>query len=276
MQHYKIVSADLDMTLLSSDMTLSPENEEAIRVFREKGIHFVPNTGRTFSEIPLQIRKNPDIRYVIYSDGAAIYDKETDSTEGAYIPQELYRSILRLLGEYETLSTVRTGGVSYADDEQFNEECMICHQVGKYYRDHLFQTNVPVKNFNDFCQSAEDVEMICTFFKDDEECRDFCARLEELGGVTIVSSIPHNIEILSENAGKGKAMLRLAKRLGITQEETLSVGDSKNDVDMIRAAGLGIAMKNAWEVLKEEADTVAECTNDGHVAKYLLEKYFDV
>ncbi|MBE6589691.1 MAG: HAD family phosphatase, partial [Ruminococcaceae bacterium] len=205
MQNYKIVSADLDSTLLSSDMTVSRENEEAIHALAQQGVHFVPNTGRTFGEIPEAVKQNPDIRYIIYSDGSAIYDKQSDTTKGAYLPRELYLRMLSLLKEYEALSSVRTGGVSYVDANQFTEECMIYHQVGKYYRDFLFETNVPVEKFDEFCQGLDDIEMICTFFHDDEDCKACIARLEQMGGVMIVSSMVHNIEILSTDAGKGNA-----------------------------------------------------------------------
>ena len=274
MQTYKLICADLDATLLNSEMTISEENEKAIQALAEQGVHFVPNTGRTFKEIPETIRSNPHIRHIIYSDGAAIYDKETDSTDGCFLPRALYLRILDLLNEYESLSTVRTGGISFLDERQFNVECMNYHQVGKYYQDFIFATNVPVKNFDSFSHTIDNVEMICTFFHDDRDCEECVKRIEEIGGTMIVSSMVHNIEILSEHAGKGTALLRLADRLGIDQKETIAVGDSKNDCDMLRAASLGIAVKNAWPELKEVADTVADCTNDEHIASYLLKNYF--
>ena len=57
-------------------------------------------------------------------------------------------------------------------------------------------------------------------------------------------------------------------------EETIAIGDSKNDIDMLLKSGLGIAVSNAWDELKAVADTVADCSNDEHIAKYVLEKYF--
>ena len=274
MQRYKLISSDLDMTLLSADMTLSPENQRAISDLQKMGLCFVPNTGRTLCEIPASVTEHPDIRYIIYSNGAAIYDKKTDTTEGAYISKALFHTILDILDEYEAFTIVHDGGMSYVDAEKFNEECMAYHQMGKYYREFLYETNHPVKEFGAFCRRLEKVEMFCSFFHDDEQCKAFCACLEAIGGVSVVSSMAHNIEVLSSTAGKGEAMLRLAARLGITQAETMAVGDSKNDVEMIQKAGLGLAMQNAWQLLKEEADAVADCTNNEHVAKYILEKYF--
>ena len=275
MQKYKLISSDLDCTLLSSDMTVSRENEAAIHTITQKGVHFVPNTGRTLCEIPESIKQSPDIRYIIYSNGAAIYDKECGTVEGTYLPRDIYLRMISMLKDYKAFIIVHTGGTSYVDAEQFNEECMCHHQLGKYYRDFLFQTNTPVKNFQSFCEGLEEVEMICTFFQDDEDCRHFTKRLNEAGGVSIVSSFAHNIEVLSAAAGKGNALVRLAERLGISREDTMSLGDSKNDLDMINAAGIGIAVKNAWPILRENADVVLDCTNDEHVVKYVLEKYFD-
>ena len=275
MQPYKLISIDLDSTLLSSDMTVSEENEKAIRTLSKKGVYFVPNSGRTLSEFPASIKENSDIRYLIYSDGAAIYDRETDTVSGAYLDEDIYQRLLKLLGEYESYLSVRRDGISYVDAETFTEECMIYHRVGKYYRDFLFETNVPVENFDAFCRSLRNVEMICVFFHDDNALEEYTKRIHALGGTMTVSSMEHNIEVLSDRAGKGNALLRLAKSLGIEKEETVAIGDSKNDSDMLEKAGRGLAVRNAWEELKAVADEVLPCSNDEHVARYLLNTYFD-
>ena len=275
MQEYKFISSDLDSTLLSSKMTLSEENRRAIHELTSRGIHFVPNTGRTLTEISEEVRNNPDIRYYIYSDGAAIYDKATNTVSGTYLDDTTYREMLRIFSEYKSFLTVRYGGVSYADADQYNEECMIYHQVGKYYRDFLFQTNVPTKDFQAFCEKLCNVEMICAFFHDDAELEECNRRILALGGTMIVSSMAHNVEVLSDRAGKGNALRRLSNMLGIDHAQTIAVGDSKNDADMLSAAALGLAVSNAWEELKAIADVVLPCSNDEHVVPYLLKTYFE-
>ncbi len=72
------------------------------------------------------------------------------------------------------------------------------------------------------------------------------------------------LEAISVKAGKGNALLALAERLGIAQEETAAVGDDVNDIDMIEKAGVGIAMGNAPDAIKELADiVVADNRHDG-------------
>ena len=73
------------------------------------------------------------------------------------------------------------------------------------------------------------------------------------------SSIPNNLEINAEGADKGGALLRLAARLGNRQREsTMGFGDGENDLSMIRMAGIGVAMENGHESVKEAADYIHE------------------
>ena len=79
MSTYRLVASDLDGTLLRNDQTLSPENAAAIAEMARRGVQFAISTGRTYGEILPALRKDPDIRFVIHSDGAVIYDKQTDT-----------------------------------------------------------------------------------------------------------------------------------------------------------------------------------------------------
>ena len=81
------------------------------------------------------------------------------------------------------------------------------------------------------------------------------------------SSVKNNIEINSENAGKGKALKALAAYLGIDIKETAAFGDGTNDSEMIIAAGCGFAMENACAELKAHADRLTCNNNLGGVGK---------
>ena len=78
MVDYRIVASDLDGTLLNSSDLVSEENWAAIAEMKARGVHFVPCTGRTLNEMDPLIRDNSNVRYLIQSDGAVVYDKETD------------------------------------------------------------------------------------------------------------------------------------------------------------------------------------------------------
>ena len=115
--------------------------------------------------------------------------------------------------------------------------------------------------------------MICPFFASANERTKAAKRLAGLEGVRIASSADENLEIYSKNAGKGNALLHLAAQLGIDPAQTIAVGDSENDSDMIKKAGLGLAMENACPELKTLAGAVV-CHNTEHVVDYILKHYF--
>ncbi|MBQ3760312.1 MAG: HAD hydrolase family protein, partial [Synergistaceae bacterium] len=78
------------------------------------------------------------------------------------------------------------------------------------------------------------------------------------------SSVPNNIEINDTKANKGGGLKFLAEYLGIPMSETLAFGDGLNDITMIEAAGIGVAMENAVDEVKAAADYVTlDCNNDG-------------
>lgn len=79
--------------------------------------------------------------------------------------------------------------------------------------------------------------------------------------LSISSSVYNNLEVNAKGADKGAALLWLADYLGIDREETMSFGDGENDIPMIKAAGIGVAMGNALDTVKAAADTVT-LTND--------------
>ena len=75
MKNCKLIVSDLDGTLLDRKMRTGEKNDAAILELTRLGITFVPSSGRTYYEIPECVRENPNIRYLIYSNGTAVYDK---------------------------------------------------------------------------------------------------------------------------------------------------------------------------------------------------------
>ncbi|WP_026524024.1 HAD-IIB family hydrolase [Butyrivibrio sp. MB2005] len=97
-----------------------------------------------------------------------------------------------------------------------------------------------------------------------KKCDRFKAAVEELGGdrLTLLYSNPYYLEIFNSEAGKGSAVKRLADHLGISISDTIAAGDEENDISMIKAAGLGVAMQNAIDAVKKSADIITETDND--------------
>lgn len=271
---FQIIFCDLDGTLFDERMQLSEENARAIHRMTEAGVLFVPNTGRGYGEIPDSIRENPDIRYCIYSDGTVIYDRLTDTYDTVCMGKELSHPLLELLAEYDSYLSVHAENVAYVDRSRTNEETLRGYQTSETIRQYLRDTNLAVDGFDAFCRSLDEIELICAFFHSEED-REACRRrLAKMDRLTVVTSIPHTLEILRADAGKGNALHRFAARMGVELAQTVAFGDSGNDAAMLRAAGKGFAVQNAWEELKAVADEVLPITNEEHVMQYVLERFW--
>ncbi len=271
MPNYRIIATDLDGTLLNTRDEVSKENLAAIKQLTEAGVLVVPSSGRTLGEIPACVRDIPDVRYIIHSDGAVIYDKkEGKPLDARCMTGDAARRMLDLFYSYETLLTVRAGGVLYVAADEQTQEIYDSYRMIRAYQTAMLTLAVPKENFKEFCYSLPEIEMVCTFFRHDDElaaCRE--AFLAD-GRFGVAASTATNLEVFSAEAGKGNALLRFAELMGAKQAETIAVGDSENDLDNLRHAGLALAMENALPAVKEASHRTV-CHNDAHVMAYIYE-----
>ena len=269
---YRIIASDLDGTLFDSHGRVSNQNLAAIETLYKMGIHFVPASGRAYREMPSILRDHPLIRYYITSDGGTVYDKKTDTTHLLTMPREVSNRVLDKMYEYPVNMMLHADVNSYVDAELNNDYDYKRCNYSDLWRDFVYKNDLPKENFKDFAYSHEAVQVFCTFFEnlaDLEECKRY---FDKMDGVLCAQSDKYNIEVFSDKAGKGNALFLLADILGIDRRDTIAVGDSTNDMTMVSQAGLGLAMDNAVDELKEKADAVI-CNNDGHSVKYILERY---
>lgn len=272
--NYQIIASDLDGTLLNSAGLISPENLTAIHDLTTLGAHFVPASGRGYSEMPEQIHSCPDIRYIIHSNGASILDRKTGERILCCLTQAESMEILDILDDYDVHITLRQGGECYIDAAQQGTEKYAYYNVGKAHAHITYDHGIQKADFHSFSRTLDNVELYAIHFHDPAQritCRD---RLRATGRFLVAEANPHNLEISALGASKGSALLRLADRLGIARSATIGMGDSDNDTAMIQAAGLGLVMENAADSLKQIAGSII-CNNDEHAVQYVLQHYFN-
>lgn len=236
------------------------------------GVWFVPATGRTFSEIP-EISDIKTIRYFILSNGAVILDRETNYRSLECLSKELAKIVFDIVFSYDVHITVNQNCQCFVDANCQTDEIFDFHNVCHAHMQVVKEFAVYEENFKDKIYSMDDIEVVSVFFHDADEENECKKRLEEVGQLLVVNAFSHNLEIFSARAGKGGALRRFAKMLGVDINETIGIGDSPNDITMLDAAGLGLAVKNSGEELKKHADEII-CTNDEHVVKFVLENWF--
>ena len=154
----------------------------------------------------------------------------------------------------------------------YNSEFMNICGVGEYYGYIIGKYAEAVENFESFLLSSDEVELMCLFFELDEGIRSCNQILENCGMLGAASPRINYLEIYSSDAGKGNTLVALAEKLDVNIADVIAVGDSDNDFTMIEQAGLGLAVANACDALKEIADQTI-CDNSEHIAKYVLENF---
>ena len=272
MSSYKIVASDLDGTLFDSKVRISEENNTAIKELHERGIYFVPSSGRTLCEMPKELTENPYIRFIIFSNGSTVHDKQTGENLYSCIEKQEACRLFDILDGFETHVTLRYKGQNYGDINTADDQSCKYLNVETGHRGLLNTFGIFLPNFKEFCRDADNIEMVSVFFHSDSDrikCKEL---LDARCHLQIASAMPYNLEICSSAAGKGNALLKLGEHLGIDRSDIIAVGDSENDIPAITSAGLGLAVENACQPLKAVADEVI-CDNNSHIVDFILKNY---
>lgn len=269
---YKIILGDLDGTLLDSCGKISKQNFDAIEKLFDLGVDFVPASGRTLCEMPKQLVDNDNIRYIIYSNGAAVYDKITGKKITFCMPDSIKNELVDLIFNCDSHLTIRFDGMGYVDKNMQTEEHFDYYSVNPEHKSVILNYAKYCDDFENVCRNCKDAEVMSVFFKhlkDRDKCISLIEKSDTLGYANIYEN---NLEIFSLTAGKGNALKALCEKLGVDIEKAIATGDSDNDCQMLKMAGLGLVPSNAPEVIKNVGDKVI-CSNDEHIAQYILNNY---
>lgn len=261
----KLIALDIDGTTLMSDGNLSQRNREALVRATESGIHVVIATGRCYDALPAQLTDIKGIKYALTSNGAQTKDLHTGETiDGNYLTDGAVVDSADLLRTHSGFMVeIFTDGKAYMDKAHYDAVCS--GEISWRSRNYVRDTRNPVEDVLDFMLShRHTIENINIFFEHLSDKDRLKPHLDLLRNVTITSSFDNNWEIGGATTNKGAALQGLAKMLYITKEEILACGDSPNDEEMLKVAGLPVAVGNAKESVRRLAThVVAENDMDG-------------
>lgn len=273
MSNYKIIASDLDGTLLNSYGGLSKENQVAIKKISEKGVNIVLSTGRTLCEIPEPLKNNPNISYLIGSNGAGVWDIKTGKKlVSLAMKNNVSTQVFKILKDYDCNITYRYNGQSYADKTDWDEEKMDYYNICLPHNLAIRNYAIFLNNFFEISEKLDKIETFAVFFHSKTEMEECRTRLLNTSELLVVRAWDCNLEIFDKNSGKGNALRHLAENLNINIKDTIAVGDSNNDKTMVETAGLGLCVSNGIDTLKEKSDEII-CSNDEHIMEYILNHY---
>lgn len=262
----KLICIDMDGTLLKNEHEVSQEDQCAIKHAVEQGVHVAITTGRVYDCAKLYADQIGLTTPIIASNGAFIGGLEGETIYCNPLEVEDIRYFLEKTTEKGLLSylTANFGIISTVELPETNIY-KILNKTLKPEQQIRFEQlesidEILVKYPNEVLKGvclADDATLLNQV---KEEIKSHCPHLE------VVSSWKNNFEVMKKGSSKGEAVKQLAEFYHLTPSEVMCIGDSENDLSMIQFAGIGVAMGNAIDLVKEAADFVTRSNEDAGVA----------
>lgn len=280
----RFIASDIDGTLVNDAKSVDPEVVNAVRAARESGIRVAIASGRAWHEMDDIIEAMPCLRYFVCTNGAYVMDKEEEK-ELLHITIDKARALglVRKLMDYGVFVE------AYVKAEIFgqyptvgNETEQAEHFFRPNIRPFILKTRTMVPDLIAHLESLpEGPEKIQIFYGDEAlseriltDLRDAFqgAAMDGKGRdrfYDVLESSEGNLEFVLPHTTKGTAVEALANHWGYTADEVMTIGDSENDLSMIRFAGAGVAMGNARDNVKAAARYETMDNNHYGVARAL-------
>ena len=262
---FRLVAMDLDGTLVTGGHHIPTACAEAIGEAQARGVHIILATGRMHhSAVDFAERLGLGDAPVISYNGAMVRRAQSGETIlHDPVPAEATEEILAYCIE------------NRANIHYYVDDVMYVLKVDHWARSYLERTGsapVPVGDVRRL--AGKEPTKILIIDRPDRAERYLAEAGERFDGrVYVTRSLPEYIEFLSVTASKGRALRAVADHLGVPLEETLGLGDMINDLPLIGAAGLGIAMHHAPESVRQAAAVVTGPGDEGvaeALRKYVL------
>jgi 5-amino-6-(5-phospho-D-ribitylamino)uracil phosphatase len=242
---YRLIALDMDGTLLNEEKEISLENRKWIAEARQAGVTVMLSTGRGRQSSMRYVEELALNSPMVLVNGSEIWKSPEELHKRTVMPVEWVRKLRQMARKYDVWYwAYAVEGIQNRDNWPSTPEI----EEGMTWLKFGFYTENTVK--------------LPTLRK----------LLEGWGTLEITNSHPCNIEVNPKGASKGSGIREVCGLLGINLSQVIAMGDSVNDLSMILEAGLGVAMGNAQEEIKAQADAVT-ATNDEDGVAGIIRKY---
>lgn len=267
----KIIATDLDGTLMAPDhITVTQRTVSALEKAHNYGVKFAISTGRTLAVTGNVRAQVPFVDYIIYSNGAGVYDCNTDKViYSDYMPKDIVENIVDFLDKYPVYYEVYSGGVPCVQSDK--TKYFVNNGLPDEFIKEYMQSVAQYQSLPDYVKN-HDVEKVNIYYFDGEYLPEIQDYIFSLDDVDCTSPVMGDIEITFKGVNKGKALDGICRQFGIDKSEAMAFGDADNDIDMLRYCEYGFAMANGSEICKKNAKYQALSNADDGVAD-AVERY---
>jgi len=260
MSNYELIAFDMDGTLLNSKKQIPQESIDMIEKAVLAGKTVCLSTGRCLPELTIFENQLANVRYFICISGALIYDNQTKQIlSSSQIPKEIAFQLFNRVKNEDLM-------INYFCQESVIEkdkiERMADFQMG-IYQDIFKKVTHQVDNiFEHYKQALEPLFKINLYSKTPEQREILLPKINDID-LTFAYSEVTSIECSAKGVSKASGLKLLCEKLNIPMEKTIAVGDADNDIEILKAAGLSIAMGNANEKVRNLAKVIVNDNDHG-------------
>lgn len=269
---YKMIALDLDETTLATSTTLAEDNRAALERAAAQGIEIVIASGRSLMSMAGVFPLFPWTNYAICSNGATV--NRVPSGElimQEILPESVVNTLLSITNGRKVTFEAYVNGQAYGQRDYIAapENYMTDEMTAEYVK----RTRLPVDNILKFIhENIQSLQSLSLIYGNQQEKDDLLPKLAELkesGKAYVTSSGIRMAEIESARCGKHMGLKYLSEMLNIPQEEIIAFGNADNDAEMLKWAGVGVAVSNASDYCKACADLITADYRDCGVARAL-------
>ena len=264
----KLVAVDLDGTLLDENHQLNDRTAQAIKEIQKQGITFMAATGRNFNSVSPLFKEKGIVCDYLLLNGALISDYHGNPILQIPFSIDVAEKAISALEKIELPYHINTDkGIITTNAEKCKmmfikhmkrhgmsdveiHEMMRTSSFGRYDRE--------VKNISAYLKENPVIYKMEAFGDEEKKIADTFSELNKIEELAITNSVADNIEVTVKQAQKGIALKELCKMKQIKKEEVVVIGDSLNDLSMMKEFKNSVAMNNAIDIIKQSASYITE------------------
>lgn len=264
---YKMLVLDIDGTLTNSEKQITDNTLSYINKIQELGVYIVLATGRPtpgVQPIAHELLMDQFGGYILSFNGGKIINCKTNET--------IYEKVIEAKDVKRLYDLARANDVNIISYENNNVIMEIEHD--QYAEIESRIVHMPIKKVDSFRDYINFPVNKCIMTGDG----DYLAGVEKIvqgaigSELSVYRSEPYFLEIMPQHIDKAQSIGRLIEKLGISKDEVIACGDGFNDLSMIKYAGLGVAMENAQDIVKENADYIT-LSNDNEGIVHVINEF---
>ena len=266
---YKMIGLDLDGTLLKDDKSIDTKTKEYLETLSANGVHIVPITGRPLSGVPDCVRDIKGVDYIISNNGSKIVLNSTNETLFSLaMDNATSKRVIEAVKQTGAIFEVFLNHYGYCEKFVFDHYKKV--YTGTVLGDYIFSSRKQVDSlmtlFDDKNAEADEVFIIC---KDNNDREIIKAQTDKISGIQYCMLADRFLEITKNGTDKGTALELLCNHLKIKLDKVIAFGDGENDLQFLNKAGTAVAMGNATDSVKVQADIITDTNNNQGVLKAL-------